>query len=369
MSFLQGKRWCFTIFVDDLEAANGYIGQARDFGSYGGCQVELCPTTGRYHLQGFCGFTSNKTLTAMKKIHATAHWELMRGTLEQNKAYCSKSETSCSDYFSWGEWPANQQGKRNDLESAVETLAAAAGDSAQRLREVALGHGAAFVKYAKGFEALAKYYEPEPEPMAEPLWRPWQLQLKYELEQPAHNRKIVWYYDPEGGAGKSTFVTWCVTNNRRALELDGKAADMANMVYQNDKVEIVFFDVTRTRADTMDYLYGFAEKLKDRRVINTKYSSKMIILPKTPHVVFFSNSRPDMTKWTADRYDIRDLSQPIAPIFQAVAMPLPAAAPAAPPADAAAAAGGAGAAANPGGEPIDLTMEGEGYYADLLEGF
>lgn len=361
MPTLQGKRWCFTIFYASLDEALMSISEARDLGSYGGCQVECCPTTGRHHIQGFCGFMSNKTLTAVKREHPTAHWELMKGTLEQNKRYCSKTDTSCSDYFSWGEWPVNEQGKRSDLESAVATLAATAGDSAERMRAVALTHGTAFVKYAKGFEALAKFYEPEPEPMEEPLWRPWQFQLKLELENAAHNRKIVWYYDPEGGAGKSTFVTWCVSNNKLAMELDGKAADMANMIYANPKVNIVFFDVTRTRADTMDYLYGFAEKLKDRRVINTKYQSKMILLPKTPHVVFFSNSRPDMTKWTPDRYDIRDLSQPIQPLFEAASIPLPAA-------------GGAGAAGGgpAGGEPrviIDLSQEEAGYYGDLLEGF
>lgn len=364
----QGKRWVFTWHFDTLEDAIENFSYlplgptGEQLGAYGGAQVEVAPTTGKPHIQGWFGFKTNKRKGAINRLLGDKWNELMRGKISDNIRYCSKSATSVSDYFTWGEIPEDEQGKRNDIEALVATVRDTTGSAGVRIRAAATEHGSAFVKYHRGVEALARHYADELVPEPEPIWRPWQLALKLDLEGPADKRKIIWIYDQAGGAGKSTFVTWFLTNNRQAIELDGKVADMATMchhVEEHYRLKYVFFDITRTQEGQMDHLYKFAERMKDRKLTVTKFMSTSVVLKELPHVVFFSNSLPDMTKWTPDRYDIRDVSGAVAPAFEPVALPMPGAA-----------AGGAGA---PGGEPraiVDLTQEGEAaYYADLLEGF
>ena len=64
----QGKRFCGTLFFDDEFEARVFFeqlpalsgdGEISQLGLYGGGQLEACPTTGRVHLQFFCGFKSN----------------------------------------------------------------------------------------------------------------------------------------------------------------------------------------------------------------------------------------------------------------------------------------------------------------------
>ena len=45
---------------------------------------------GYSHLQGFIVFKNARTLASLKKLDARAHWEVCRGTPEQNRTYCSK---------------------------------------------------------------------------------------------------------------------------------------------------------------------------------------------------------------------------------------------------------------------------------------
>lgn len=82
---IQGKRWCFTINNPEPEDF-----EAISFGIYGMCQQERGSTCGTLHIQGFCIFSTNQTLKALKKLNHRAHWELMKGDLEANEEYCSK---------------------------------------------------------------------------------------------------------------------------------------------------------------------------------------------------------------------------------------------------------------------------------------
>ncbi len=93
----KSKFWCFTInnpelfMIPQRDQFTGYdyIIMGTEFGHLG-----------TRHFQGFIMFTDRKYLTGVKKQHATAHWEIMRGNSEQARDYCKKEETYVQD----GDW-------------------------------------------------------------------------------------------------------------------------------------------------------------------------------------------------------------------------------------------------------------------------
>lgn len=116
---IQGKRWCFTI-------NNPEIGEFDliEWGVFGVCQLERGSECGTLHIQGFVIFETNQSLKAVKAIHPRAHWELMKGDLEDNEKYCTKEFNkdgsvarlpgTCSR--TWGTRPL---GRRHSLRPAL----------------------------------------------------------------------------------------------------------------------------------------------------------------------------------------------------------------------------------------------------------
>lgn len=312
----QSRYFCFTIFCrptmeDGVQHIHDVLCRSFNPGVYGGRQLEICPLTSREHWQGFCVVKDKTTIKGMKKKYSSTHfidcddvhWEIMQGTLEQSEEYCSKEETRAPGELpiTWGVRPQTGQGARNDLLDAVNTLRAGG------VEEVINNHPVAFVRYSAGFMRMAQFMK-EKTTFKLPdgwEWKEWQAELIEELdEKKPHARKIIWIYDAAGAAGKSTIVRYMCANSDACL-LEGKIADMA---YAYQKQKIVFFDISRTQAEHMDHLYSFAEKLKNGMIMSTKYESRMKYFD-VPHVVFMSNSLPDMTKWSADRYDVRDVNE------------------------------------------------------------
>lgn len=84
-------------------------------------QLEKAPTTGQLHVQGYLQLTKCLRLGFLKKLRPGAHWEVARGTLEQNKAYTTKDHTAQGPRVELG--TPTRQGKRKITDFVADVKA------------------------------------------------------------------------------------------------------------------------------------------------------------------------------------------------------------------------------------------------------
>jgi len=87
----------------------------------------------------------------MKKLIPRAHLEARRGTQAEAIEYCRKEDTRIEGPFTAGRQGGNQ-GKRTDLENAVELL-----QDSRNIVELINEYPTAFVKYHRGLEKMLMY--------------------------------------------------------------------------------------------------------------------------------------------------------------------------------------------------------------------
>lgn len=97
----MSKRWCFTLNNYTPEEGVALAEQECVYVIIG----KEVGDQGTPHLQGYIVFKSNKRLSAVKKINSRCHWEIAKGTTEQNVAYCSKD----GDFVELGERPKTRK--------------------------------------------------------------------------------------------------------------------------------------------------------------------------------------------------------------------------------------------------------------------
>jgi hypothetical protein len=174
--------WCFTLnnppsFGDILPEWN--------------CECRVYQhekgASGTHHLQGFVYFASRKTLTSVRKLLPSAHWEKAKALdLRDAWDYCTKKENGFSECtpeqqgpFTFGDKnklpPPKKQGHRKDLIDACELA------KSGRFSEI---DPVAFMRYHKGLFALSA------------------LHLKSRTSKPT----VIWYHGPTG-CGKSKLAS------------------------------------------------------------------------------------------------------------------------------------------------------------------
>jgi len=111
-------------------------------------QLEICPDTGRIHLQGYIELTRQQRLSWLKKNFSdTAHYEPRYGTPEEAREYAMKDDTRYEGPWECGKYGGNQ-GKRSDLEDIKDKL-----DKGVGLTVIADEHWGSWVRYHKAFES------------------------------------------------------------------------------------------------------------------------------------------------------------------------------------------------------------------------
>lgn len=277
-----------------------YISFGRELG-------EKCKTP---HLQGYIQANHNKKDRFHNKfgIYVVAQ----ERSAEQANAYTQKD----GDFYTSGEFDVTvkgtkekKQGQRTDLAGVMSEINA--GATEMQLYE---GHSETVAKYPKFIERYRQLVQQKTalESLRKQFddWSPWKWQtaLIDVVSGPVDPRKIHWIWETKGNAGKSTLALWLVFHKNACLLEPSKKADMAH-VWVNSLSDLVVFDCTRaTEKAAIMPAYALAEKIKDGAIFSGKYASRTVVFKK-PHVIFFANFKPDMTAWSADRYDVTELDQ------------------------------------------------------------
>ena len=239
------KFWCFT-----LNNPNGSdVSMLEDeLSSHKYVFVREVGAKGTPHLQGFVQFSS-KTRPLEKVSLKRIHWEKCKGTYVQNVKYCTKTD---------GERWTNMELKA----------------------------------------PIRDYFVFE--------YKSWQKQIIDIINGEVNNRKIYWYWESQGGVGKSIFTRHLVIK-KMADYVCGKRDDMKLIVADKlEKLDIkcLIIDIPRNQGNNISYT--FMEEIQNGMFSSGKYESKNVLF-NVPHLIVFANFPPDLDKMSNDRWEVKEI--------------------------------------------------------------
>lgn len=267
------------------------------------------------HFQIYIEFNSPLDLnTVVSYLHRTTDVSYRKGTRKKARHYCMKGscgKPNCDETWQrhgdkqchqfaeevvqthreYGVW--HSDGQRADLSKLLEVLDnSSTWTEVLRNKDIAL-EVAKYQRYAKD------YFDAKKPTNMDLQLRDWQQDLLEECLNTPDDRKIVWYFDPKGGLGKSTIAKYLVRNHD-AIMVSGAKKDILH-AYDNQK--IVLFDLSRTAEGRTSY--SAMEDIKNGLFFASKYTSRMVVRDFPCHVIVFANWLPDLDALSHDRWDIR----------------------------------------------------------------
>lgn len=291
------KNWTFTLnnpTNEEIMHFRQLDGDLEACVSYCVYQVEE-GAAGTQHFQGYLQLAAKKRLSHLKRfVSVRAHWEVARGSPEQNRIYCTK-EPRVSPPREFG--IMSTQGKRSDIEAFVAEMQENVLDESQVLEK----HPMILAKYPRFVSTTRRILTEKRIPVSTFTPQPgWQVQLRDSLLGQPDPRRVTWYSDERGGAGKSTFgIRFRLPDGSRPFLITG--GRHADVYYAYNRQQVVIFDWPRSNEET--FPYAVAEAFKNGYFLSTKYESTPVYF-EVPHVIIFANFYPDKTKLSADRWDI-----------------------------------------------------------------
>ncbi len=217
--------------------------------------------SGTPHLQGCVHFEAKQRFTAVKKmLSKKVRWSKMIKTWPVNVRYCTKEAKG-----DWGKLHGN-------------------------IPEAS--------RFAPGEKACMEGQ------FANVSWRPWQQNVIDICNAEPDARKIYWFWEPDGGCGKSFLAKWLAINYRCVVGT-GKRGDIFHQVTKMMDANaehwprLVLFDIPRCSKDFVSW--SAIEALKNGCVISTKYEGGEWYFPP-PQVICFANEEPQYEKMSADRW-------------------------------------------------------------------
>lgn len=114
----RARNFCFTINNYTEQDVQNILGTECKYVCFG----KEVGESGTPHLQGYICFQNARHFNALKKVHATAHWEVAKGLPSQAKAYCQKD----GDFYEVGICPVDPSskgmGEKRRWEEAFEAV-------------------------------------------------------------------------------------------------------------------------------------------------------------------------------------------------------------------------------------------------------
>lgn len=173
---MTSRRFAFTSFTD----TKPFFHDSCRYLCY---QRETCPTTGRQHWQGYVEFDGNGGLrfsTAQRRLKIVARLAKCNGSGEQNRAYCSKTDSAVANTFEeFG--LLGHQGDRSDIKAVADMVM-----DKKSIGEIATEHPTTFMRMHRGISALQRALMPKRDPKG---------------KMPT----CIWAHGP-AGSGKSRYV-------------------------------------------------------------------------------------------------------------------------------------------------------------------
>jgi len=312
----SSRKWMCTRFFEsettatDLRNETDWTPAGIDYVCF---QLERAPTTDRLHWQMFIHCSRNMRRTQVKRLLpclGTYEPQIADGTAEQNRTYCTKVESRIEGPWEFGTFP--KMGKKETTTAVIEWMAEnpdATADDVEVAFPVFCLHN-----YNKVQDLCFRRKKVRVD-FSDFILRPWQKHIVDLLSKPPDDRTIYWVTDLVGRAGKSKLAAFlCETMG--ATELGGRKQDMAHM-YKNHQAPIAIFDVARACTGNLGDMYEFSEKLKDGRLVSTKYCSVSMRI-KPLHVIVFSNSSWDRAAYSHDRMVEFNLQTWVPPVEETV---------------------------------------------------
>lgn len=247
---IRSRKWCLTLnnyTEHDIQSLSSYwdkyiIGKEKG-------------KEGTPHLQCYFEKTNAVAFSVLKKLFPRGHWEKSKGNRKANIKYCSKEKDFIENF-------------KVDINDEVQ-------------------------------EIMDDEYK-------DVVWRPWQQDLLDLLKTKPDRRKIHWYYDKKGHAGKS-YLGKYIGATHGCIMGTGKQNDVFNQIKianesHKERLKIIIIDCPRDKINFMNY--GMIEVIKNGFIYSGKFDGGQVMY-KIPHVIVFANQEPDKGAWSEDRYDIR----------------------------------------------------------------
>lgn len=266
------------------------------------CYAKEVGESGTPHIQAYIYFENKISFKSMKKKYPTAHFELPRGTPQQNRQYIvgpyqspdlAKSKPFNPEAVEEGDIPKSVSvNEWEDIKTKIM--------EGIEWEQLLVLYPQTAIKYLSG---LRNYYEQfRPKVIVEiPNPYPYQKFIMDLTKQKPDARTVYWFFEPKGNVGKTTIARYLSSKGWLYLS-NGKTADIA-LAWQGQNV---VFDFSRSQNDHINY--EVMEMLKNGIIFSSKYQSASKIY-NPPHLICFSNKYPNMEKLSQDRWQIYKISQ------------------------------------------------------------
>lgn len=174
MPSIQSRSYCWTVHAENAEgvlAEPPYLCiEDTDRVKYTVFQMEIAPTTGGIHFQGYSEFDKPVTIVAAKRLlgvwAASGHFERRMGTAEQADEYCQKTETRMEGTEPQIFGVLGRQGAKRGItaqQTAIDMVVSGA-----RMSAVAAAAPGAFIRHCNGLPKLAALLHPGRNPLTAP---------------------------------------------------------------------------------------------------------------------------------------------------------------------------------------------------------